>query len=170
MKKTEATVAEIATTRKRLEVEHRGRSTLLEFDEEYLYERWRTWQGSGENAYPLRRLSPILRRGRSDTSVYINRARMGFAFLIAAVVIYFSEYHAKIPLAAPVLALLSIAPLISGARGSFPATCVQICDDYNTVEAWIPVADEADDGGLAIQEQFLNGLVSAIEAARDDYY
>ena len=164
-------VTELKPDRRRYDYRFRGRATTIQIEGAYLHERWKKSQfESGEKVYLLHQLSPILRKGQTVNPAALSRARWGIGLLLGAAVVFFSEYHDKLPLAAPILALASLAPLISGLRGLLPADSVQICDDYNAVEVSIPIAKGESDAERQKREAFLEALKASIEVAREEYF
>ncbi len=165
-----STVAELRPRRRRLEFSHRGRQTTLEFDERHLYERWNALLDEGERVHLLHRLSPRVRVARFVDSSALPRLRNGLALLAGALVVLFSDYHERLPLLAPALALFAIPTLVGAVRDALPVWCVQICDEYNEVEIEIPLARNETEEDADRRAQFQRGLADAVEAAQQQEY
>ena len=165
-----STVAELRPRRRRLEYSHRGRQTTLEFDERHLYERWSALLDEGERVHLLHRLSPRSRVARFVDRAALTRIRNGLALLAGSVVILFSEFHERLPLLAPALALFAVPTLVLAVRDALPVWCAQICDEYNEIEVEIPVERGEAEEDAERRAQFLRALDDAIEAAQQQEY
>jgi len=165
-----STVAELRPRRQRLEYRYRGRVSTLEFDERHLFERWSTRFDEGERAHLLHRLSPRVRVARFVDRAAVGRLRTALALLAGSAVVLFSDYHERIPLLAPVLALFAVPGLVAGARDALPVRCVQICDEFNEIEIEIPLDRREPEEQAEQRAQFQGALEDAIEAAQQQEY
>ncbi len=124
----------------------------------------------GERVHLLHRLSPRARTARFVDRGALPRLRNGLALLVGALVVFFSDYHERLPLLAPALVLFALPTLVGAVRDALPVWCVQICDEYNEIEVEIPLARREVEEDADRRAQFLRGLEDAIEAAQQQEY
>ena len=143
-----------------------GKKTTLSFDERYLYEEWKKGIEKGKATYLLYRLSPNIIEATDLDKEALKHIRFSWYFLIASIIIYFSDYNETIPLLAPVLAAFSILIFVKNIRKTWPRVWAIVYDDYNYKQVSVPLSDNEDKSTSSEREKFMNDLSEAIAVAK----
>jgi hypothetical protein len=169
-RKDDSKVAELRPKQTRHDYRVGWRRMALEFDERFLFERWEDRSGFGTRTYLLHYLSPKFARVRELDPDAVKNTRIGGGLLLAAVVVFFSAYNADIPLLAPVLLLLGLAPLIQGLYQIRPKTWTYIYDDDGNYVTGIVIENRESEEATSRREGFEQALAEAIESAKQKEY
>ena len=155
---------------KKCEFTHRGVVTTVSFDERHMHLHHKRWATHDASAHLLHQLSPkILEHygNDSDAATYIRAA---WILLLAAVVVYFSDYNDRIPLLAPALALLWLVFFSANIKRAWPYTWLVVTDEYGGQVIKLRAPDPQDIDTKARQDGFIGNLSKAIEAAKQKEY
>ncbi len=142
----------------------------LRFDERYLYEHWHNRFSSGDRFHLLHDLSPKLACWTHISESSLHALKWGAVLLLAAGVVFFSDYHARVPLLAPSLFLAGLVPALRGLIGILPKTWTYIYDDEGNYIASIPVPKNESALQRQQREAFERQLSTAIETAKQKEY
>lgn len=92
--------------------------------------------------------------------------RVAWVLLVAAIVVFFSEYNSKIPLLTPVLIVFGVSLMAVNVKKSWPRNWALVYDDYNYKQVAILVPDEEEDSQGSERQKFIDSLSEAIEDAK----
>ncbi len=148
----------------------RPERNYLRFDERYLYEHWHNRLSSGDKFHLLHDLSPKLARWTHIGESSLQALKLGGLLLLAAAVVFFSDYHARVPLLAPSLLAAGLVPALRGLLGILPRTWTYIYDDEGNYIASIPVPRNESTSMKQRREAFEQQLAAAIENAKQKEY
>ena len=147
-----------------------AKKTVFEFDERYLYEKWQSHLSEGSKSYLLYDLSPKLVQWRHIQASVWHWLKLGGAFLLAALTLFFSEYNSKLPLLAPLLGLVGAVPFVYSLMHIKPRTWTYLySDDGEVVTSMLIDATESVER-RARREMFERQLAEAIESAKQQEY
>jgi hypothetical protein len=90
------------------------------FDDKYIYREWSKGPDFSKDFFPLDDLSEEYAQAASRPKSVSEGIRNAVSYIMGAVVVFFSEFNAQIPLLAPVLLLLGISRFSSNYPWLFP--------------------------------------------------
>ena len=100
-------ISQLSPSVNRIEFEDGGRTTIVEFDERHIYVSRRKWHIElGTTTRLLHQLSKTISPASTNEPSAANEVRGSWLWLLGAIVVYFSNYSASIPLLAPALGLV----------------------------------------------------------------
>jgi hypothetical protein len=156
---------------RRIEFDHAGRTTIVEFDDRQISVRNKKWHIElGTSTRLLHHLSTTISQEFAHDSDAGNRIRSSWLWLTGAVVIYFSEYNASIPLLAPALLLTWLLIFLPNIRKSCPRWWLSVNDDFGMLVVRILTNRPDSDGHSSKHEAFVSQLRKAIELAKQKEY
>lgn len=127
-------VTRLQPSREVLRVRNGHLRKLLRIEEGFLVEKWEWGPWKGARARPLDRLAPIFIEDRSVEPEEARLFRIGLLLLAMAGVVALSDYQARIPLLAPLLALVGLPMLWRGFGGVRPRARTRILDEFGQEE------------------------------------
>lgn len=149
---------------------HLGWTTQVSFDERDVFIQQKLGLLERRSSYHLHNLSPAIPQERVSDEGAMDQVRRSWLYLLAAVVVYFSEINAAVPLLAPVLGLLWFVTLATNLRHAWPYRWFVVRDEFGAVVARMRVTDDTESDRTR-QELFVKCLSSAIESAKQrEYY
>jgi len=155
----------------RIEFDHAGRTTIVEFDDRQMSVRHKKWHIElGTSTRLLHHLSTTISHEFASNSDATRQIRFSWLWLLGAIVAYFSEYNASIPLLAPALLFVWLLIFLPNIRNAVPKWWLSVNDDYGILVVRILTDRPSSDGGSSKQEAFVNGLRKAIEVAKQKEY
>lgn len=138
----------------------------FDFDHEKITSQWSDGPLMHRHSVSLHRINPDFAEETVTDEKRAGTARAGIYLIIAAVVVYFSEYNIKLPLAVPALALIGVITFWRGFRGIIPHAYVRLRNDYDEVLMNIPYPLGEDVEQKKIRSTFQQRLQEAICLAR----
>ncbi len=162
----ESNVTRLKPRLTRLSLSNRTYKKILSFDSNFLYEDWSRGMQSGSNTYPLHQLIPKLHYTSGTDSHILKVFRTSALCVLASIIVYFSDYNAKIPLLAPALLLIGLPFCVHALLDIRPKTWTLVSDEYgdtatNFVHSYCEDQEQ--------RECFEESLVDAIRKARLRY-
>lgn len=162
-------VTRLRAAHPRLEFEDSGRTTIVEFDKRHLYVRQKKWQiDLGTSTRLLHHLSPVISSEFSNDSEAATQVRSSWLFLVGAVVVYFSDHNASIPLLSPALLLLWLLVFVPNIRKAWPKQWLMVNDEYGIFVVRIRAAKH--ETPASPEQIFVEALSKAIEDAKQKEY
>ena len=163
-------VTKIVIPSQRLEFADSGRTTIVEFDKRHLFVKQKKWHIElGTSTRLLHHLSPAISHEFSNDPEAAIRIRSSLFCLLGAIVIYYSDYNARIPLLAPVLFLLWLLVFLRNIRRSWPKWWLVVNDEYGAVVVRIRSAREGATSASP-ENTFVENLRKAVEDAKQKEY
>jgi len=144
--------------------------SYLKFDERYLYEYWENRFSSGCKFYLLHDLSPKLANWNHINESSLQHLKLGVLFILATVIVFFSDYDDKLPLLSPALLILGLIPIVRGLLDIAPKVWTYISDDDGTYVTSIQISRNETDKQKQKREIFEKKLSQAIETAKQKEY
>ena len=157
-------------TTKKCEFPHRNVVTTLTFDERHLHLHHKRWATHDASAHLLHQLSPRILEHYGNESGATTQIRIAWVLLLAAIVVYYSDYNEHIPLLAPAFALLWLLVFSANIKRAWPYTWLVVTDEYGGQVAKLRAADAAAVEIKARQVEFIGNLSKAIETAKQKEY
>lgn len=155
----------------KIEFDHAGRKTIVEFDDRQISVRHTKWHLELDtSARLLHHLSTSIPHEFTSDGEAVRKVRISWFWLIGAIVVYFSDYNGSIPLLAPALLLLWLVFLLPNARNAMPRWWLSINDDYGTLLVRIRTVRPGSEDDPSKQEAFVTALRRAIEVAKQKEY
>ena len=165
------TVTKIGTLPQRLEFEDSGRTTIVEFDKRHIFVKQKKWHIElGTSTRLLHHLSPAISSDFSNDAEAAMRVRSSWLFLLGAIVVYFSDYNASVPLLAPALLLLWLLVFLPNSRRSWPKRWLVVNDEYGVLVVRIRAAAKERESSASLEQAFVENLRKAIEDAKQKEY
>ena len=135
------------------------------YDEKYVTIESNKGFDSGTRKYDLWRLIPTPATEQTLRPEASTQTRTGIAFLLAAMVVFFSEFRWSLPLLVPVLVAIGMVELYLGWQRLRPRTYTHFFGSDGPAMVSIPA--EMIEGD---REAFIKGLSEAIRSARTAVY
>jgi hypothetical protein len=155
----------------RMEFDHAGRTTIVEFDHRQISVRRKKWHIElGTSTRLLHHLSTTISHEFAGDSVATNRVRTSWLWLLGAIVIYFSDLSTSIPLLAPALLMGWLFIFLPNVRSSIPKWWLSVNDDFGLPVVRILTERPNPGSDFSRQQTFVNGLCKAIEVAKQKEY
>lgn len=149
---------------------HLGWRTQVSFDERDVFIQQKLGVLERRSSYHLHNLSPAIPQERVSDEDAVERVRRSWLYLLAAVVVYFSDINTAVPLLAPVLALLWLVTFVANLRQAWPYRWYVVRDEFGAVVARMRVTDDTESDRTR-QQLFVKSLSGAIESAKQrEYY
>ena len=165
------TVTKIGTSPQRLEFEDSGRTTIVEFDKRHIFVKQKKWHIElGTSTRLLHHLSPAISSDYSNDPDAAKRIRTSWLFLFGAIVVYFSDYNASIPLLAPALLLLWLLVFLPNGRRALPKRWLVVNDEYGILVVRIRAAAKEHEASASLEQAFVESLRKAIDDAKQKEY
>lgn len=137
---------------------------VFSYDEKYVAIESRGLD-SGTRKYDLWRLIPTHTTEQTLRPEFSGQTRTGIALILAAIVVFFSEYRWSLPLLVPVLAIVGVVELVVGVHRLRPRTYTHFFGSDGPAMVSIPTDIVEGD-----REAFIQGLSEAIRSARTAVY
>jgi hypothetical protein len=150
---------------KRLRAKSGFSKYTFSYDEKYVTIESSEGFDSGTRKYDLWRLIPQPATEQKPRPEATSQTRSGIAFLLAALVIYFSEFRWSLPLLVPVLTLVGLVELCIGWQRAGPRTFTHYFGSDGGALLSIPMDIIEGD-----RDAFIAGLTEAIRSARTEVY
>ena len=135
------------------------------YDEKYVTIESKYAPDSGTRKYDLWRLIPTPATEETLRPEASTQTRLGLAFLLAALVVFFSEYRWSLPLLVPVLVLVGMVEICVGWYRLRPRTFTHFFGSEGPALVSIPTKVLEGD-----REAFIHGLSEAVRSARTEVY
>ena len=135
------------------------------YDEKYITIESKHTLDSGVRKYDLWRLIPTPATEQMLRPEASTQIRSGIVFLLAAAVVFYSEFRSALPLLVPVLVLVGVVELILGWNRLRPRTFTHFFGSDGPAMVSIPTKVIEGD-----REAFIQGLSEAIRSARTAVY
>ena len=135
------------------------------YDEKYVTIESKYTPDSGSRKYDLWRLIPTPATEETLRPEASTQTRLGIAFLLAALVVFFSEFRWSLPLLVPVLILMGVVEIGIGWYRFRPRTYTHFFGSDGPALVSIPAT--VIEGN---REAFVHGLSEAIRSARTAVY
>lgn len=149
---------------------HLGWTTQVSFDERDLFMQQTAGLLERRSSYHLHNLAPDIPQERVSDEDAVLQFRRSWLYLLAAVVVYFSDIQGAVPLLAPVLGLLWILTAVISLRRAWPYRWYVVRDEFGAVVTRMRVTDDTESDRTR-QELFVKNLSRAIERAKQrEYY
>lgn len=163
-------ISQLSPSVNRIEFEDGGRTTIVEFDERHIYVSRRKWHIElGTSTRLLHQLSKTISPASTNEPSAANEVRGSWLWLLGAIVVYFSNYSASIPLLAPALGLVWLVKFSLNIRAAIPKDWLVVNDDWGMVVVQIR-APGGESGGSSRHQMFVHALSRAIETAKQKEY
>lgn len=138
---------------------------IFSYDEKYITIESKYAPDSGTRKYDLWRLIPTPATEQTLRPEASRQTRTGILFVLAALVVFFSEFRWSLPLLVPVLAIVGIAEMGIGWYRMRPRTFTHFFGSDGPALVSIPT--RVIEGN---REAFIHGLSEAIRSARTAVY
>lgn len=149
---------------------HLGWRIHVSFDERDLFIQQTLGLLERRSSYHLHNLSPAIPQERVSDEDAMVQVRRSWLYLLAAVVVYFSDINAAVPLLAPVLGGLWLVIFAANLRHAWPYRWFVVRDEFGAAVARMRVTDHTE-ADRTRQEAFVRSLSGAIESAKQrEYY
>jgi hypothetical protein len=142
-----------------------GQRCTLEFDSEYLTHSFQDKPAFYISKTPLWRIMPELLVDRSIPESAWKHGRISRYSLAAAVVVYFSDIRAYVPLLVPALLLCALYSTYRGVRMVYPPQKTKIVSDWGDEIAVIPHHENI----ATNRKAFESALMEAVREARNKH-
>lgn len=146
------------------------KSTTLEFDKRYLYEKWNSRSSKGTKAYVLHDLSPKLVHWRHIGENSLSTLKWAGLFLLSALIIFYSDYQYKIPLLAPSMLIIGITMLLKALNDIRPRSWTYIYDDEGNFVTSLLIDNRESKERQQQRHSFETHLSKSIELAKQQEY
>lgn len=164
-------VTHLTPSIQRIEFDDIWRTTIVEFDDRHLYVRRRNGPMElGTSTRLLHHLSPAITDDYSNDPDSARKVHMSWLFLLGAIVVFFSDHNAGIPLLAPALLLVWLVLFGFNINATLPKRSLAVNDDFGALVVRILEAPAGDDAGATRRKAFAIALGKAIEDAKRNEY
>lgn len=152
----------------RIDFKRKGNSYLISFDPKCLTTESIRLGCVSVNKFPLWRMLPDPLVQNPVSWPAVRNWQITFFCGLAAIIIFVSDYHVKIPLLAPVLAFFSIVRIFVGIRVSDGRHVSKFITDYGETVLEIPHDQHNEEQRLAFEGQLTESIRAANGAECDN--
>ena len=160
-----ANVTKLPLKHRKLRCKYGLGDCTFSFDEKYITIESHNGLDAGPRKYDLWRLIPTPATEQVQRPEAASQVRSGIAFLLVALVIFFSDFRSTLPLLVPVLLVVGAVELAVGYYRIKPRTFTHFFGSDGPAVVSIPT--EALEGD---RERFIENLSEAIKSARTEAY
>lgn len=160
-----ANVAKLPLSERKLRCRSGFNEYTFSYDDRYVTIESKYSIEARSKKYDLWRLIPIPATEEVLRPEAVNQGRRGIAFLLAAVIVFFSEFRWSFPLLVPILAVVGLLESSVGWYRARPRTYTNFFGSDAGALVCIPI--EVLEGN---REAFIHGLSEAIRSARAAAY
>jgi len=131
-------------------------------EDNYFYRAWEDGIDVGSESFPLEKLSVKFSKTVARSENTTDNLNFSIVSLLGSVIIYFSDYHVRIPLLAPALLLFGIVGLYLARDQLFPRTWTAIRYESGEIASYILHGKKNDSDRVSFEKN----LIQAIEHAK----
>lgn len=144
---------------------------IVRYGERWLEVEWRIGDRRRVSRHDLLMLSPAFMEDSTQPNSVFVAMRDALLWLAGAATLYFSDYHAGIPLAAPLLALIGAGKLLAAVpKLRPPGLRTVICETYGTEVVYIPHARTDENHRLGFEAGLRRNIEEVHRQWRDEEF
>lgn len=144
---------------------------IVRYDDRSLEVEWQLGDRKRVARHDLLMLSPLFMEDSTQPPDVLISVRNALLWVAAATTLYFSDYHAGIPLAAPLLALIGAGQLLATLPKMRPAgPCTVICETSGLEIVDIPHARTDENHRLGFEAGLRRNIEEVHRQWRDEEY